>query len=209
MGNIVTKLWNRLSGFREMRILLLGLDNAGKTTILYKLKLGQVISTIPTIGFNVESVKYRNVELNVWDVGGQEKIRPLWRYYYQNADALIFVVDSSDTGRLDESQKYEYNAKYELNRLLSEDELRDVVLLVYANKQDLPTAISVEHVAHRIGLYKTRGHIWNIHACNAHTGEGLYEGLDWLISALRKKKRSEQKARHKARVIEGNISISM
>merc|ERR1712154_71057 len=87
----------------EMRILMVGLDAAGKTTILYKLKLGEVVTTIPTIGFNVETVEYRNLSFTVWDIGGQDKIRPLWRYYYQGTHALIYVVDSNDRERIDDS----------------------------------------------------------------------------------------------------------
>merc|ERR1711945_50216 len=83
MGLAFTKLWQRMLGSKEMRILMVGLDAAGKTTILYKLKLGEVVTTIPTIGFNVETVEYKNISFTVWDVGGQDKIRPLWRHYYQ------------------------------------------------------------------------------------------------------------------------------
>ena len=110
-----------------------GLDAAGKTTILYKLKLGEIVTTIPTIGFNVETVEYKNISFTVWDVGGQDKIRPLWRHYFQNTQGLIFVVDSNDRDRVSE-------ARDELHRMLNEDELRDAVLLVFANKQDLPNA---------------------------------------------------------------------
>merc|ERR1719326_1076041 len=92
MGLAFTKLWQRMLGSKEMRILMVGLDAAGKTTILYKLKLGEVVTTIPTIGFNVETVEYKNISFTVWDVGGQDKIRPLWRHYYQNTQGLIFVV---------------------------------------------------------------------------------------------------------------------
>merc|ERR1712071_152726 len=77
MGNLFTNIWKRMVGTREMRILMVGLDAAGKTTILYKLKLGEVVNTIPTIGFNVETVEYKNISFNVWDVGGQDKIRLL------------------------------------------------------------------------------------------------------------------------------------
>lgn len=83
----------------------MGLDAAGKTTILYKLKLGEIVTTIPTIGFNVESVEYKNISFTVWDVGGQDKIRKLWRHYYQNTQGLIYVVDSSDTKRLPEAEQ--------------------------------------------------------------------------------------------------------
>ena len=95
MGKILSKVF----GNKEMRILMLGLDAAGKTTILYKLKLGQSVNTIPTVGFNVETVTYKNVKFNVWDVGGQDKIRPLWRHYYTGTQGLIFVVDCAEAER--------------------------------------------------------------------------------------------------------------
>lgn len=128
MGNIFGNLFKGLFGKKEMRILMVGLDAAGKTTILYKLKLGEIVTTIPTIGFNVETVEYKNISFTVWDVGGQDKIRPLWRHYFQNTQGLIFVVDSNDRERVGE-------ARDELHRMLQEDELRDAVLLIFANKQ--------------------------------------------------------------------------
>ncbi|KAA0193630.1 hypothetical protein HAZT_HAZT002448 [Hyalella azteca] len=85
--------------------MLVGLDAAGKTTILYKLKLGEIVTTIPTIGFNVETVEYKNISFTVWDVGGQDKIRPLWRHYFQNTQGLIFVVDSNDRERISEASE--------------------------------------------------------------------------------------------------------
>mmetsp|Transcript_42701 Transcript_42701/g.114303 ORF Transcript_42701/g.114303 Transcript_42701/m.114303 type:complete len:162 (-) Transcript_42701:432-917(-) len=127
MGNFGS-VFKRLFSKKEMRILMVGLDAAGKTTILYKLKLGEIVTTIPTIGFNVETVEYKNINFTVWDVGGQDKIRPLWRHYFQNTQGLIFVVDSNDRDRAAE-------ARDELHRMLNEDELRDAVLLVFANKQ--------------------------------------------------------------------------
>jgi ADP-ribosylation factor protein 6 len=99
--------------------------------ILYKLKLSnQDVTTIPTVGFNVESVTYKNVKFNVWDVGGQDKIRPLWRHYYSGTQGLIFVVDSSDTARLEE-------ARSELHKIINDREMKDALLLVFANKQDV------------------------------------------------------------------------
>merc|ERR1712026_483668 len=86
----------------EVRVLTIGLDAAGKTTLLYKLKLGMLVATIPTIGFNVETVEYKNISFTMWDVGGQDKIRPLWRHYFQNTEGLIFVVDSNDRERIAE-----------------------------------------------------------------------------------------------------------
>lgn len=156
---------------------MLGLDAAGKTTILYKLKLGEVITTIPTIGFNVESVEYRNVTFQVWDVGGQEKLRKLWRHYYSGTDGLVFVVDSSDKTRFDE-------ARAELDAILSTDEMAGASVLVYANKQDLPGAASASEVADKLGLYTLRDREWYIQSCNGVTGDGLYEGMDWLVKSV-------------------------
>lgn len=156
MGLTFSKLFDKLWGKKEMRILMVGLDAAGKTTILYKLKLGEIVTTIPTIGssstcldhftmsidakcigigFNVETVEYKNIQFTVWDVGGQDKIRPLWRHYFQNTQGIIFVVDSNDRDRVVE-------AREELQRMLNEDELRDALLLVFANKQDLPVGLT-------------------------------------------------------------------
>ncbi|KAI3980548.1 hypothetical protein MKX01_025113 [Papaver californicum] len=97
MGMAISRLVRMLFAKRDMRILMVGLDAAGKTTIIYKLKLGEIVTTIPTIGFNVETVEYKNVSFTVWDVGGQDKIRPLWRHYFQNTQGLIFVIDSNDS----------------------------------------------------------------------------------------------------------------
>ena len=139
-------IWKKMFSKKEIRILMVGLDAAGKTTILYKLKLGEVVTTIPTIGFNVETVEYNNIFFNVWDIGGQDKIRPLWRHYYQNIQGIIFVVDSSDKERIDESISLQNNVKNELHQLLSNDDIKDVVLLVLANKQDLPHVLSINEI---------------------------------------------------------------
>jgi len=116
----------------------------------------------------------------VWDIGGQSKVRPLWKHYYQNTNGIIFVVDSSDVQRVDE-------AALELQKVLREDELRDAVLLVLANKQDLPQAMSVAEVTDKLGLHSLRSRQWYIQATCATSGDGLYEGLDWLSNALKNK----------------------
>jgi len=177
MGVSFSKLFARLFGRKDMRILMVGLDAAGKTTILYKLKLGEIVTTIPTIGFNVETVEYKNINFTVWDVGGQDKIRPLWRHYFQNTQGLIFVVDSNDRERINEANE-------ELQKMLNEDELRDAVLLVFCNKQDLPNAMSVAEVTDKLGLHSLRNRKWYIQSTCATSGDGLYEGLDWLSNTL-------------------------
>lgn len=99
MGQLLTNILNSFSSMKA-RILMLGLDGAGKTTILYKMKINETLSTVPTIGFNVEEVKYKNLEFMIWDIGGQTKLRGLWHHYYDGANALIYVLDSSDNSRL-------------------------------------------------------------------------------------------------------------
>ncbi|CCA66382.1 probable ADP-ribosylation factor 6 [Serendipita indica DSM 11827] len=183
---------------REMRLLMLGLDAAGKTTILYKLKLDQSVTTIPTVGFNVETVTYKNVKFNVWDVGGQDKIRPLWRHYFTGTQGLVYVVDSCDRERIDE-------ARQELHRILSDREMATCLLLVFANKQDLPGGLSKHHpyaiteltstphlamspaeVTEKLGLHRMRDRLWYVHPSCATTGEGLFEGLQWLSNTVRR-----------------------
>lgn len=181
MGLSFSALFSRMFGKKEMRILMVGLDAAGKTTILYKLKLGEIVTTIPTIGFNVETVEYKNISFTVWDVGGQDKIRPLWRHYFQNTQGLIFVVDSNDRERIAE-------AREELMRMLAEDELKEAVLLVFANKQDLPNAMNAPDITEKLGLHSMRNREWYIQATCATDGTGLYEGLDWLSNALKSSK---------------------
>eukprot|EP01084_Bolivina_argentea_P298281 514001_1 len=177
MGAAIAKLWKKLAGGpKPLRILMVGLDNAGKTTILYKLKIGEVVTTIPTIGFNVENVEYKNLKFTVWDVGGQQSIRQLWKHYYSNTDGIIFVIDANDTKRIAGN---EHCAKEELHRLMSEIELQNVELLVLANKQDLPNA-KTEHELSEILDIKSIKQSNHIQGTIAHTAEGLFEGLDWL-----------------------------
>jgi len=156
---------------------MVGLDAAGKTTILYKLKLGEIVTTIPTIGFNVETVEYKNISFTVWDVGGQDKIRPLWRHYFTNTQGLIFVVDSNDRERISE-------AKEELHKMLEEEDLRDAILLVYANKQDLPNAVNASELTDMLDLRSMKNKKFYTQKATATSGEGLYEGLDWLSEQL-------------------------
>eukprot|EP00299_Pterocystis_sp_00344_P013471 c6603_g1_i2.p1 GENE.c6603_g1_i2~~c6603_g1_i2.p1 ORF type:complete len:179 (+),score=34.21 c6603_g1_i2:46-582(+) len=170
MGGFISRMFLRS---KQVRILMLGLDAAGKTTILYKLKLGEIVTTIPTIGFNVETVEYKDISFTVWDVGGKDKIRPLYRHYFQNTDALIYVVDANDRERLE-------GASHELEHMLAEDELRDAAVLVFANKQDLPNAASVSEVTDAMKLHSLRQRKWFIQGTCATSGDGLHEGLDWL-----------------------------
>jgi ADP-ribosylation factor protein 1 len=158
----------------EARLLMLGLGNSGKTTILYKIKLNEEVATIPTIGFNVETLTHNNVDLTIWDVGGSDRIRILWRHYYANTKAIIYVVDCSDCPSLEES-------KEELWKMMEEPELENVPILIYANKCDLPTALGTAAIAEHLNLHSIKKRDWYIQAAFAKTGKGLFEGLDWII----------------------------
>ncbi|OPJ90543.1 E3 ubiquitin-protein ligase TRIM23 isoform X2 [Patagioenas fasciata] len=162
----------------EIRVVTLGLDGAGKTTILFKLKQDEFMQPIPTIGFNVETVEYKNLKFTIWDVGGKHKLRPLWKHYYLNTQAVVFVIDSSYRDRVSEAHS-------ELAKLLTEKELRDALLLIFANKQDVAGALSVEEITDLLSLHKLCcGRSWFIQGCDARSGTGLYEGLDWLSRQL-------------------------
>ncbi len=178
-------LWSRLrsafglvSADREVRVLVLGLDNAGKTSIVYRLQLGSVVRTTPTVGFNLETLVYKNITFQVWDLGGQTGLRPYWRCYYAKTDAVIYVVDSTDRERMGV-------AKHELFGLLDEDELRTAMLLVYANKQDVAGAADVQEVAKTLGVSGITNRSWTIVPSSAVTGAGLADGMEWLCGSLR------------------------
>ena len=180
MGILISTLIDRFFPSTPCRILMIGLDNAGKTTVLYKLKLGEVVTTLPTIGFNVETVEYKNISFTVWDVGGQTKIRPLWQHYFENTQGIIYVVDSNDPVRIKE-------AREEMEAVLLDDRLRDAAVLVFANKQDLPQAMSTAEVTDKLGLANMRARDWFIQATCAVTGDGIVDGLEWMANTLKKK----------------------
>ncbi|CAK9118537.1 unnamed protein product [Durusdinium trenchii] len=174
MGIFFSKVWARLASGKEKRLLMVGLDAAGKTTILYRLRLAEAATTVPTIGFNMETVEYRNIKFDIWDVGGQDQIRKLWRHYFKGTDGLIYVVDSADRERIND-------AKEELEKMLKEVQLQDATLLVLANKQDLKDAMPAAEIMQKLDLPRLgMNRTWFIQSTVAPTGDGLYEGLDWL-----------------------------
>ncbi|XP_041368386.1 ADP-ribosylation factor-like protein 3 [Gigantopelta aegis] len=170
------------SNEKELRILLLGLDNAGKTTLLKCLASEDISHITPTQGFNIKTVQSNNFKLNVWDIGGQRKIRPYWKNYFENTDILIYVIDSSDGKRLEETGM-------ELNDLLEEEKLNGVPVLVFANKQDLMSAAPAAEIAEGLSLSSIRDRQWQIQPCSALTGEGVQGGLDWMIKVCSSSKK--------------------
>ncbi|KAJ3094858.1 phosphatidylserine decarboxylase 1 [Physocladia obscura] len=163
---------------KEMRILILGLDNAGKTTIL-KCFNGEDTSQIsPTLGFNIKTLEHNGFKLNIWDVGGQKSIRSYWRNYFEQTDGLIWVVDSVD--RPDRME----DCRRELAALLQEERLAGATLLIFANKQDLPSARTKEQIAEILNLPDIQTHHWHIESCSAVTGEHLLEGMNWIVGDI-------------------------
>ncbi|KAK6906418.1 ADP-ribosylation factor-like 2 [Kwoniella mangroviensis CBS 10435] len=162
---------------KEMRILFLGLDNAGKTTILKKLNDENISGISPTLGFNIKTLIRDGYTLNIWDVGGQRTLRPYWRNYFESTDAVVWVVDSSDRMRMDDCQS-------ELKGLLKEERLAGATLLVFANKQDLQGSMTLEEIRDALDLKSIISHRWIVHPCSAYTGKGLEQGMKWLINEV-------------------------
>ncbi|KAF8709253.1 GTP-binding protein, partial [Rhizoctonia solani] len=152
-----------------------GLDNAGKTTILKRLKGQDVMSTSPTLGFEISTITYGKYLLNIWDVGGQRTLRPYWRNYFEQTDVLVWVVDSGDRLRIEDCRE-------ELHTLLQEQRLAGASLLVFANKQDITGSMSDEEIKEALDLPSIRSHHWKIQPCSAVTGENVQAGLEWAVS---------------------------
>ena len=182
MGQVFGGLWNTLTGSGcQSKIVILGLSNAGKTTILYKLALDSVVVTQPTIGSNVEELQHKNVKFHVWDVGGQDNLRMSWSNYFEDVDVLLFVVDSNDEENLT-------LAKMELQNCLLHPHLKDADVLVVANKQDVHGCLKPARIMEVLDLTNVRNHEWHIQPVVALTGQGLPQCMDWIAGRVLKKK---------------------
>ena len=195
----LTNLTDHIPNLGAFHCAMIGLDSAGKTTVLYRLKFDQYVNTVPTIGFNCEKVRgsigrSKNLTFLIWDVGGQEKLRPLWKPYTRATDAIIFVVDSCDTDeRLEE-------AKLELHRIMRTPDNIGVPLLVIANKQDLPTARSQSALEQYLGMSEfDNSQLWHMECACAVTGEGLDSALEALHNLIAKRKKQKKRLRNKTR----------
>ncbi|KAI1406712.1 ARF/SAR superfamily [Hypoxylon fuscum] len=159
---------------KEMRILMLGLDNAGKTTIVKKVMNEDINTVSPTLGFIIKTIDYEGYKLNIWDVGGQKTLRSYWRNYFEKTDALIWVVDATDRLRIDDCRQ-------ELHGLLQEERLSGASLLVFANKTDVQGCMDEAEILEGLQLEEIRTHQWHILRCSAMTGKNLKEGLSWVV----------------------------
>jgi small GTP-binding protein len=178
MGFILSKIIEFFTKSRNnFKIIILGMQNAGKTTILYRLSLGQLVKTTPTIGSNVEELSYNNVKFQAWDLGGQESTRSVWDVYYMNTDAVVYVIDSQD-------EEYYEESKLQFHKLIKHPTLKNATILIFANKQDLKDAKSVSQLIQDYELDNIKDHIWHIEPCSAIKGEGLINGIKWLSDQL-------------------------
>ncbi|NWW96956.1 ARL11 protein, partial [Rhynochetos jubatus] len=175
MGKLISKGQRK----RDARVVMLGLDFAGKSTLLYKLKSGRAVETCPTVGFNVESLQTPcRISFTLWDVGGQGSLRESWPDYLEDTNTLVFVLDSTDTARLPEAAAV-------LEEVLSHPSMAGVPVLLLANKQEVPGALAPAELGQRLqqGLLARRR--WVLRGCSAHTGQGLQEALAILGELLR------------------------
>ncbi|KAJ7427658.1 ADP-ribosylation factor-like protein 11 [Willisornis vidua] len=174
MGKLISKRWRK----RDARVVMLGLDFAGKSTLLYKLKSSQAVETCPTVGFNVESLQTPcGVSFTLWDVGGQDSLRASWSEYLEDIDTLIFVLDSTDVARLPE-------AMAALEEALSHPSMAGIPILLLANKQEVPGALAPAELGEMLRRGQLAGHHWVLRGCSAHTGQGLPEVLAILGQLL-------------------------
>ena len=165
---------------KEVLINMVGMNSSGKNTILYQLKTGKKLNNIPQPGIKVETFDYKGFNFKVCDVGLVKKIRVLWKQYYQNADGLIFVIDSNDRDRIDDAAEY-------LKEILEEEELKNCCVLVMANKQDLNGAMTPNEVIEKLEMGKLKGREWLVQGTSAINGQGVKEGLDWMVDVFSKK----------------------
>ncbi|EMF15148.1 ARF/SAR superfamily [Sphaerulina musiva SO2202] len=159
---------------KEMRILMLGLDNAGKTTIVKKIMNEDVNEVSPTLGFIIKTIEYEGYKLNIWDVGGQKTLRTYWKNYFEKTDTLIWVVDATDKERIEDCRQ-------ELTGLLVQERLMGASLLVFKNKSDVAGCMTEDDIRKGLQLDNIQTHKWHILPCSAMTGLNLQAGLQWVV----------------------------
>ena len=162
---------------KDAKILVLGLDNAGKTTLLNYLTHEENKNTTPTKGVNAKSIQCGGIKLNVYDLGGQKAIREYWQYYYEKVDALIYVVDASDEGRIAECNE-------SFQTLLKDEKLKSVPVLAYGNKADLENCLGPDEIIEKLEMNDITGRDWSLYACSALKGTGVKDGIKWLLEKL-------------------------
>lgn len=192
MFSLFMGFWKYIFRKQQFQVLIVGLDYAGKTVVLEQIK--GIFSGLeplppnqipPTVGLNIARCVIDRINLVFWDLGGQRSLRKLWEQYYGEAHGLLFVVDAADRERIDE-------ARETLQQLLDNPELAGIPLLVFANKQDAAGALSAHEVQARFGLQQADGSSQpqNVLGSTAIRGEGIEEGVRWLVETLRSSPRA-------------------
>lgn len=179
MGFLFSKIAELFSG-KKLEICMVGLENSGKTTILNVLSMGYPIETLPTVGYNVKSLKKEGITMKVWDLGGQQMFRELWPRYTANADVILFVVDSSDFDRVPQAKK-------ELHQLLDEKNLKGIPLLVVLNKIDQEQKFTKSEIVKHLNLDYITENPWAVVPCSGLKGTNIEEVVQWLITEANKK----------------------
>jgi ADP-ribosylation factor related protein 1 len=168
----------------ELRVLIVGLDNGGKTTLLEQMKSLYLKTSPrknlkkipPTVGLNVGRVSYKKWDVLFWDLGGHKSMREIWENYYDDASAILFVIDSADPSRFSEVKK-------EVERLLSDSRLAGIPILIAANKQDVSNALDPQDVASSAGVHTIQSRALHVQGVSALTCEGISESVDWIMKA--------------------------
>jgi len=175
----LTNLTDHIPNLGGFHCAMIGLDSAGKTTVLYRLKFNQYMNTAPTIGFNCEKVRFGGSSFTLWDVGGQDKLRPYWRHYFTGTQGIVFVVDAADRGRL-------AIVRDEMANVIVDEQLQDAVFLIFANKQDIPGALNAEQITKELNLEEMlKDRAWHVQEAQAKDATGLSEGFEWLCETMK------------------------
>ncbi|KAK4749704.1 hypothetical protein SAY87_027153 [Trapa incisa] len=191
MFSLFYGLWKYMYSKKEFHVLVLGIEKSGKTTLLEKLK--SLYSNleglppdriVPTVGLNIGRVELPNAKLVFWDLGGQPGLRSIWEKYYEEAHAVVFVIDASCPSRFEDS-------KSALEKVLRNDDLQGAPLLILANKQDLPEAVSTEELALYLDMKKLDERVSMYEAVSAYDGLGIRESVEWLVEVMERSKRTE------------------
>lgn len=192
MFSLLYGLWKYLFSKSEFHVLILGIDKAGKTTLLEKLKtLYSDIEglppdrIVPTVGLNIGRVEAHKSKLIFWDLGGQLGLRTIWEKYYEEAHAVLYVVDSVSKTRFEDT-------KSTLEKVLRHPDLQGAPVLIFANKQDLAGAVNAEELSQFLDIKEQNGRLTRVQGISAYEGSGIQEGVLWLVENMRKTKRTEE-----------------